>query len=428
MSAYRIPVPNGVYRVTLHFVEPHYDRAGVRVFDVTIQGRKVIEALDILGKVGKNRALDYTFDAVQVAHGVLDIGFPSRVEYPCIAAIEVVGAKRSVRINCGGPAHGGFIADPPPTSVKYPALDHYLDWARAEFGPEVAPAVAAIFDQVDGNLPKPLTWTDGPGGLTPDATPWARVAPDYAFVDRMARLQPLVKGPGARARFAYWLNWFRYLRTAAELRCAWFEQDRAIAASTNAHGADRSRILDAEALPARRRVLALLRQVYGDLLANVSTNGEMGTVMNWEQHIVPALVEGPGARLEQLLGRPLPHDLLPEGAYSGATRIFVPTLRTRVDPAETLTVTAHVLSAAPPRAVEVRWRPMGAGVWRKAAMQHVERGVYRAALRVDADIEYHVVVEDAAGLAATFPDTAPAINQTVVAASLGARTGAARKP
>lgn len=428
MSAYRIPVPNGLYTVILHFVEPHYDRAGVRVFDVTLQGKTVIEALDILGKVGKNHVLTYTFPGVRVTNGLLTIGFPPRVEYPCIAAIEVIGQAKSVRINCGGPAHGAFLADPAPSSVKYPALDLYLDWARAEFGPEVAPQIAAIFDRVDGNLPKPLTWTDGPGGLTPDPTPWAKVAPDYAFVDRMASLSSQVRGAGSRARFAYWLNWFRYLRTAAELRCAWYDQDRAIAAAAAATGDERLRILETQALPARRKVLSLLREVYRALLANVGTTGEMGTIMNWEQHTVPTLIERPGAQLAQLLGKPLPADLQPERAYSGPTRVFVPTLRTRVEPGETLTLTAHVLCATLPRRVEVVWRPLGSRAWRRETMARVARGVYRAGLQVAVDIEYYVRVEDGTGRDAEFPDAAPATNQTVIAASLGERSASARKP
>ncbi len=426
MSAYRIPVPNGEYTVTLRFVEPHYDTAGVRVFDVTLQGKKVIEALDILGKVGKNHALDTTYEHVRVTDGLLTIGFPPRVEFPCIAAIEVVGPAKSVRINCGGPAYGAYMADPPATAVKVAALDYYLDWARAEFGPEAAPQIAAIFDQVDGNLPKPLTWTDGPGGLTPDGTPWEKVAPDYAFVDRMAKLEPLVKGAGSKARFAYWLNWFRYLRASAELRCAWAEQDRAIAAA--AAGDDRARIAETQALPARRKVVSLLREVYGYLLANVSTNGELGTIMNWEQHSVPNLIERPGAQLAQILGKPLPEDAQPAATYSGPLRVFLPTLRTRVEPGATLTVTAHVLSSTTPRSVQALWRPIGAAQWHSAALGQVARGVYRAELKVDTDIEYYVRAEDAAGHQAVFPDTAPTINQTVVAASLGAGGGAARKP
>ena len=60
-GGYRLDVPNGSYSVTLKFVEPAYDRKGVRVFGAKLQGKQVIEGLDIFAKVGKNRVLDYTF-------------------------------------------------------------------------------------------------------------------------------------------------------------------------------------------------------------------------------------------------------------------------------------------------------------------------------------------------------------------------------
>ena len=42
---------------------------------------------------------------------------------------------------------------------------------------------AAIFAEIDGHLPRPSDWVDGPGGIKPDGRPWAEVAKEYAFVD-----------------------------------------------------------------------------------------------------------------------------------------------------------------------------------------------------------------------------------------------------
>jgi hypothetical protein len=133
LKAYRLKVPNGTYAVRLQLCEPHYGEAGKRVFGVTLQGRKVIDELDVFATVGKNRALDYTFPGVSVTDGLLEIQFDGIVEHPCIAAFVVEGAGITRRINCGGPAIEGYEADLAQSDADsrprdLPAGDFYLDW------------------------------------------------------------------------------------------------------------------------------------------------------------------------------------------------------------------------------------------------------------------------------------------------------------
>ena len=121
MPAYNLEIPNGVYTVTLKFNEPHYSEAGKRVFSVSIQGKPVIEKLDIFATVGKNNAYDVKVPAVKVADGSLKIDFISVVEFPCIAGIVMEGTTETNnqlpsrllvrKINCGGPAAAGYEAD-----------------------------------------------------------------------------------------------------------------------------------------------------------------------------------------------------------------------------------------------------------------------------------------------------------------------------
>ena len=59
--------------------------------------------------------------------------------------------------------------------------DFYADWARANFGHEAASEVAAMFEQIDGNLPRPLRGC--PSGLSADHRPWNQVVREYGFVD-----------------------------------------------------------------------------------------------------------------------------------------------------------------------------------------------------------------------------------------------------
>ena len=62
------------------------------------------------------------------------------------------------------------------------------------------------------------------------------------------------------------------------------------------------------------------------------------------------------------------------------------------------------------------WRPMGAGEYIRAPMQHLARGVYQSTLpaeKITGDIEYYIELA-VDGSKLRFPPTAPAIAQTVV--------------
>jgi hypothetical protein len=89
MSAYRFTVPNGTYRVDLSFAEIQANRAGARVFNVSIEGGLVLPSLDIYAAVGKNAAYDRSF-IIEVTDGVLDITFAAqRGDKPTIGAVLV---------------------------------------------------------------------------------------------------------------------------------------------------------------------------------------------------------------------------------------------------------------------------------------------------------------------------------------------------
>jgi hypothetical protein len=115
-EGYRLDVPNGTYTVTLKFNEPFFEKPGSRRFGVSVQGKPVVEALDLVAKVGKNVAFDVVTKDVCVADGVLNIGFIRDLGDPCIAGIEVIGTRDAakpvdLRINCGGDAWETYKAD-----------------------------------------------------------------------------------------------------------------------------------------------------------------------------------------------------------------------------------------------------------------------------------------------------------------------------
>lgn len=423
VSAYHLDVPNGTYRVTLKFCEPHYGEGGKRVFGVSLEGRRVIERLDIFEKVGKNRALDYRYDDVKVTDGWMDVKFHYITEFPSIAAIVVEGDEATKKVNCGGGSYGDYAADWPPNPDASPDRylacdDFYRDWAATQFGPRAAEPVAELFTELDGHLPRPSTWVGGPGGLQPDGRPWAEVKDEYAFVEELAALRPRVEGAGNLARFDYWLNQLRYMRSVARVRCLWAEFNGAMkAVEAEEDAAARKKLARSRALPIRRELVAEVERVYRHLLAHVSNPGELGTVANWEQHILPPVLENPGRKLAEYLGEPLPLAATPSQEYDGPTRVIVPTKRTLIERGEDLDVKVMVLSEGDVERAVLRWRSMGGGgSFRTVALEHVNRGVYTAHVPEAAtggSFEYYVEAA-AGGELARFPATAPDRAHTVV--------------
>jgi Malectin domain len=420
MHALRMVVPNGTYRVTLHFCEPTYQEEGKRVFSVQIEGEDAFrEPLDVFERVEANKALVRTIRNVEVADGMLDIDFVEEVEHPCIAAVAVDGADFSKKINCGGEAYNDYAADAPSVVPDPAAGDFYADWALHEFGPEAAGDAAALFASLDGKLPRPSDWVEGPGGYTPDNRPWSQVQHEYAFVDTFAALRPKVQGAGNLDRFDYWLNTLEFLRATAHMRCAWHPYSEAMAKVRAASDpATKKQLARDSAIPARKALVQVVQKAYRYLLATVSTTGTMGTVCNLEGHTFPAMLDKPGQELEEILGEPLPADAQLARTYEGPARLVVPTNRTSLRPGDALAVKVMVLDTAAPEGGAVYWRVMGQGEFKTVPMERAERATFTAEVPWQdirwADIEYYVEMTRASGEVLRWPATAPAINQTVV--------------
>jgi hypothetical protein len=413
--AYRIPVPDGTYSVTLKFCEGEIGKKGGRVFDVLIQGRKVAEAVDVFARAGLFKAFDLEFSDIAVAGGRLVIEFADRIHYPAIAAIVVRGGRYLKKINCGGPAVLGYEPDGPETVRSLPVLDLYRDWARIRFGTGPAEENARAFSALDGRHPVPVTWTNGPGGIVPNPKAWGSVAPEYRFVDEFEAIRPRITGRGNLERFDFWLNHFKAMRETARFTCLWGEYDAAMARIRSVKGdQDRSRLAAESALPVRIRMVAAARSLIGYFLASVGTTGEMGTLMNWAQHNFPMALGKPGEELAALLGGRLPEEAKLPLDYSGPGRVFAAADRTSLEPGEDLRLKIIVLSSDRPTEVELCWRELGKGPFREVPLSHVARGVYAVTLPApNLDLEYYVRAV-AGGREVLYPSTAPDLNRTVV--------------
>ena len=293
----------------------------------------------------------------------------------------------------------------------------YRDWAEAHFGTEVAPQAAEIFGRLDGRLPRPADWVDGPGGIKPDKRPWEKVRKEYEFVDQLAALRCNVKGAGNLERFDYWLNSFRYVRAMAQLSCTWFLFTNAMAeARAEEHPASQECVAREIVLPLRLELVRLVSEVYDYLLATVSNPGELGTIANWEQHLLPGMLDAPGKQLAEMLD--VSAEAQPSHIYRGPARIIVPTVRSSIRAGEALHLRILILSEQPPRQATLYSRSLGEGSFGGSKLAHVARGVYSAILRAPREnetaLEYYVEVICAKEQAVCFPATAPQMNQTLV--------------
>lgn len=95
---YEIPVRDGKYRVRLMFAEHYHNAAGMRKFEISIEG--AVQPLDRDGNTemdiyaltgGRNKAIDYYFE-IDVTDGKLNIDFDAKVDNASVAGIVITPA------------------------------------------------------------------------------------------------------------------------------------------------------------------------------------------------------------------------------------------------------------------------------------------------------------------------------------------------
>ena len=122
--AYTFPVQDGDYRLELYFVEPWLGRGGGmdctgwRCFDVAVNGKTVLNNLDIWKEAGHARALKKVID-VRVTGGVLVLNFPH------IAAGQAVISALAIAT-----LDGHQTPAPPSPGIVGGSGDYFLDTAR----------------------------------------------------------------------------------------------------------------------------------------------------------------------------------------------------------------------------------------------------------------------------------------------------------
>ena len=134
-TRYSFEVPNGAYRVRLHFVDILSHHPGNTALSVSIQGVSVIDNLDIFERVERDYALPYQFLA-SVGDGLLEVvgvGQP-RSQLGAIEVVEVVPHS-----------------DPPQTPVLIQAIGSYrANILNFEDNPEIDLAGYRVWRQTGG--------------------------------------------------------------------------------------------------------------------------------------------------------------------------------------------------------------------------------------------------------------------------------------
>ena len=92
---YTFPVLPGKYRVRLKFAETYVKAPGERVFDILINGKKVLPNFDIFKEAGgMDKAVDKTFENIQPdADGQIQVRFVASVQNAKVCAVEIIPQK-----------------------------------------------------------------------------------------------------------------------------------------------------------------------------------------------------------------------------------------------------------------------------------------------------------------------------------------------
>ena len=274
---------------------------------------------------------------------------------------------------------------------------------------------------VDGvKMPKVTDWKSGPGDIVKNGAPWEEAEKQFQFVESFAKLRPQVRGAGNLERFDYWLNTYRAAESMGHVGCLRGDLDRTVNAMKNAKDAGKKTKLVAAALSIRVRLAREWETLMSRQTAATDTPGELGTLANLEMHSRGTLhiLDAHDTEIAAALGTPLPAGATPSASYGGASRIVVSTVRTRIEPGESLKLKVMVLDNQPAKTAALFWREMGRGEFKSVDLRHIVRAMYTAAIpAATEDLEYYVAATTQAGEKLVWPATAPAQNQTVVIAN-----------
>ncbi len=117
---YSIPVQNGLWALTLRFSELEYQAPNKRVFDVYVNGVLMAAAYDVYARANSGRSMLNQGFSVNVADGVMQIRFVSKVGLAAVSALELIPAALNSLPNTTPPPPPPVVVPPPPPPVVVP--------------------------------------------------------------------------------------------------------------------------------------------------------------------------------------------------------------------------------------------------------------------------------------------------------------------
>jgi len=237
---------------------------------------------------------------------------------------------------------------------------------------------------------------------------------------QLASLRPEVQGAGNLERFDYWVNTFRAFEAAADIAAKRAQLDRTVAEGLNTADPAAARARGEAALQLRLAMTREWEEMIRLLISTVSTPGELGTIVDFEQHnrLKLEFLSAHDQRIASLVRHPLPAEIAIEVAYQGAPRVIVPSPRTSAGVEEPLAIKIIVLDRGIPAAPELHWRKLGTKTFAIAKARHVARNTFVATLPAGSDdVEYFVRYAPLQGGPLDWPATAPQLNHVVIRCS-----------
>lgn len=402
MSGYQLNIPAGNYTVQLDF-RPDTAKLDIKVNHLTLRDLEINEEHTRILVPGMEVEQDTS----------LRITFFTKEGSLALTAIEILGATKnnqlsgndfSRKINCGGEAWKDYEADLPlhKENGRYaPVRDFYERFSAIEFGDRAGSEAARILTEMDGHLPRPSRWEDGPGNIYQNDIPWEEMQSQYKFTEQFEQLGKYISGEGEKERFDYWNHTFQAMKKTAELGCLWgsFEKQYKVGAQ------------DA-ALDVYRNIVRTIEVLDFHLLMALQTYGDMGVLANIQQRSVVPILKDCQSKLGNWYVE-LPK--LKENVLEAASKLVVPTVRTSLKRGESLKLKTIVLGGSD-NAPVIYFRKLGEEKYKEITFEKLARWVYILEIPADelqADFEYHICLEHK-GKSLEFPRSSRCKNQTVI--------------
>jgi len=297
---------------------------------------------------------------------------------------------------------------------KMPGMDAYwADWGRGMFGGTAGAEVGRSLQKLDGGH-LGINALVGGGAETTDA----KISEFFGPLHEMESLRPRVKGAGNLDRLDYWLNLIR----ATHLRVrTWVLAGRLASkikeAKTIQEAEPKLSFVRKEVLPLRLDIARAYEDMIAAFVNCAKSPGEIGTIASIESGSRGRIVSAHDAAIVQMLREPLPAEAAVNTAYRGTPRIFVSAKCAQINAGEPEEIRAFVLSGPKCTGVNLHWRSLGDGSFKKVGATRRTRQAYRATLpaQVQGTVEYYLESVLDNGRRVLWPATAPSMNQTVIA-------------